>query len=219
MGNAVRSSMRIIIETSYVWLGASSFEVEPETTLSELCQLFKAKEDHDLEQLVFNRVLYPDDLEIPLLRDVHNSLEQIGVRHGDKLMAIHPNSNKPLPVLKSISNDASRDFESEAKHIALGKVAVAEEKLQKKAFDTREKARQLPAGWARAKGDAKTRKPGVWYYFHEDGTRQWKFPTGDPADEDVNNGPSEDILATMAAKGQTVKEDFSEVAKQVAEAN
>jgi len=206
--NTGARAMRIIVDTAYVWLGATSFEVEPETTLSELCQLFKAKEDQELEQLVFNRVLYPDDMpKITALKDVHLSLEDMGVRHGDTLHAIF---DKPLPKLKCTTNDSSRNFESEAKFIALGKLAVEEEKVRNKEFDDRECVRTLPPGWSRAKGDEKTRKPGVWYYRHDDGTVQWKFPKGNPEDEVAETEDKDNNLLTMTGQAP---------APNVAEAN
>lgn len=179
--------MRIIVESGYLWLGASSFEVEPETTVIQLCDKFLEKEDKELEQFVVNRKLLPDDMPDlypdmqPLsgpgkewtLRDITLTMKDLGVLHGQKIHAIF---DRPLPELK-ITSESKRDYEKENKYIELGKQALAEEKERERRFDAKECARPLPPGWSRAKGDDKTQKPGSWYYYHEDGTRQWKFPT------------------------------------------
>jgi len=182
--------MRVLVESGYLWMGATSIECEFETTLAELAELFFLKEDKELEKFVFNRKLYPDEFPEESLRDMHVSLEDCGMLHGAKLMAIF-NEGKPLPKLKITTNDNIRDFEKENKYIELGKEAVAIEEALVKRRDQYECTRELPKGWSRHKGDGTTKKPGVWYYAHpgfgvanhDDETKQWKFPTQDQTDE------------------------------------
>ena len=182
--------MRVLVESGYLWMGATSIECEFETTLAELAELFFRKEDKELEKFVFNRKLYPDEFPEETLRDMHVSLEDCGMLHGSKLMAIF-NEGKPLPKLKITSNDHIRDFDKEKKYIELGKQSVKTQEALSRRRDEFECTRPLPVGWTRHKGDVTTTKPGVWYYAHEgfgvanhdDATRQWKYPTQEQTDE------------------------------------
>eukprot|EP00658_Telonema_sp_P-2_P032891 TRINITY_DN24251_c0_g1_i2.p1 TRINITY_DN24251_c0_g1~~TRINITY_DN24251_c0_g1_i2.p1 ORF type:complete len:192 (+),score=45.68 TRINITY_DN24251_c0_g1_i2:245-820(+) len=186
--------MRVLIESGYLWLGSSSFEVEPHTTVADLCRMFHEQEGMELEQFVFSRKLLPDDMpdlypdEHPIdggdwkLEQITLTMGELGVEHGSRIHAI---MDRPLPVLKSSVN--TRDVQSEQECIELGKRAVAEQKHRDKQYDAKQCARELPADWVRKRGDAQSRKPGVWYYEHSSGKRQWSFPVQEDAYENITD--------------------------------